>query len=51
MNELVLPQNTSELTKPFWDAAAKHQLVRPVCKKCGTNFFMPQIACTNYHSE
>jgi uncharacterized protein len=38
-------------TRPFWEAAAQHRLVRPVCKKCGTNFFTPQIACPRCHSE
>ena len=38
-------------TRPFWDAAAQHRLVRPVCRDCGTNFFTPQIACPRCHSE
>ena len=39
------------LTRPFWEAAAQHRLVRPVCGDCGTNFFTPQIACPRCHSE
>lgn len=39
------------LTRPFWQAATQHQLVRPVCDACGRNFFTPQIACPNCHSE
>lgn len=35
----------SALTAPFWAAAARHELVRPVCRSCGRNFFTPQIAC------
>lgn len=43
--------NPSALTRPFWDAAKKHILVRPVCSQCGTNFFTPQIACPKCLSE
>ena len=39
------------LTRPFWEAAAQHRLVRPVCDSCGTNFFTPQIACPRCHGE
>lgn len=46
-----LPHQTSEMTRPFWEAAAQRVLVRPVCNVCGTNFFTPQIACTKCHSE
>lgn len=33
------------LTAPFWAAVARHELVRPVCRSCGRNFFTPQISC------
>jgi uncharacterized OB-fold protein len=46
-----LPSEASEITLPFWRAASRKVLVRPVCDVCGTNFFVPQIACTNCHSE
>lgn len=36
----------SELTREFWERAADHVLVRPVCGDCGASFFTPQIACT-----
>lgn len=39
------------LTAPFWAAAARHELVRPVCRECGRNFFTPQIACPACLSE
>lgn len=41
----------SALTRPFWDAAARHVLVRPNCTACGTSFFTPQIACPKCLSE
>ena len=41
----------TNLTKPFWDAAARHVLVRQQCNACGTSFFTPQIACCKCHSQ
>jgi uncharacterized OB-fold protein len=35
----------NELTAPFWDAAARRELVRPLCGACGRSFFTPQIVC------
>ena len=46
-----LPSESSEITRSFWEAAARQKLVRPVCDDCGTNFFVPQIACSKCHSE
>jgi uncharacterized protein len=46
-----LPAGASEITKPFWEAAARGKLVRPVCEDCGTNFFVPQLACPRCHGE
>jgi uncharacterized OB-fold protein len=39
------------LTRPYWDAAAKHKLIRPQCSSCGASFFSPQIACPKCTSE
>lgn len=39
------------LTAGFWTAAARRELVRPVCRDCGRNFFTPQIACPACLSE
>lgn len=39
------------LTADFWSAAANRELVRPVCRDCGRNFFTPQIACPTCLSE
>jgi len=41
----------SELTRDFWAAVERHELVRPVCRACGHNFFTPQIACPRCLSE
>jgi uncharacterized OB-fold protein len=41
----------SELTRPFWDAAARHVLVRQRCSDCGASFFTPQVACPRCLSE
>ena len=41
----------SDLTRPFWEAAARRTLVRPLCDACGQSFFSPQIACPSCLSE
>ncbi len=32
-------------TKPFWDAARRHELALPFCKPCGAFFYYPRAAC------
>jgi uncharacterized OB-fold protein len=39
------------LTSEFWAAAARRELVRPVCGDCGRSFFTPQVACPACLSE
>ncbi len=39
------------LTAPFWEAAAAGTLVRPVCRRCGNNFFTPTWCCPRCQSE
>ncbi|MDN5860783.1 MAG: OB-fold domain-containing protein [Pseudonocardia sp.] len=39
------------LTAGFWSAAARRELVRPVCRDCGRSFFTPQVACPGCLSE
>lgn len=41
----------SELTRPFWEAAARHELVRPVCHACRSSFFTPQVVCPRCGSQ
>jgi uncharacterized OB-fold protein len=33
------------LTQPFWEAAKRHELVMPRCKKCDQMFFYPRSEC------
>lgn len=39
-----LPQST-EVTRPFWEAAARRQLIHPRCNGCERAFFPPHLAC------
>ena len=45
-----LPQITSE-AKPFWDAAAKQQLVMQRCQDCHAYIWTPRPACFECGSE
>lgn len=40
-----------QMTAPFWEATARHQLVRPVCGSCGRSIFVPQYLCPHCGSE
>jgi uncharacterized OB-fold protein len=41
-----LPRPLSpELTRPFWEAARRHELVMPRCKMCDHLFFYPRSEC------
>ena len=47
-----LPRPVSpELTKPFWEAAQRHELVMPRCKKCDHFFFYPREECPRCFSR
>lgn len=39
-----LPQPT-EVTRPFWGAAASRRLIHPRCGECARAFFPPHLAC------
>ena len=43
--------DSTALTADFWAAAARRELVRPVCRDCGRSFFTPQVACPACLSE
>jgi uncharacterized OB-fold protein len=43
-----IPQ-PDDLTRPFWEACARHELVVPTCGGCGTRFFTPLPVCPNCH--
>jgi uncharacterized protein len=45
------PVPAAGLTDAFWAAAGRRELVRPVCRACGRNFFTPQVACPACLSE
>ena len=38
------PENP-ELTKPFWEAAKRHELVMQRCTKCANWIFYPREHC------
>ncbi len=40
-----------EVTQPFWDAAAKGQLIAPQCGTCGTFVLPPQPFCFTCQSQ
>lgn len=46
-----MPAAATWLTRPFWEAAARGQLVRPVCDSCGRSRFPPQFACPRCGGE
>jgi len=35
----------TELTKPFWDAARRHELHLQRCSSCGRHVFYPRFSC------
>jgi hypothetical protein len=40
-----------ELTAPFWEATARHELLRPVCASCHRSHFIPQYLCPHCGAE
>ena len=47
---LPVPAN-AELSRPFWDAARRHELVMPRCKNCANLHFYPREQCPNCYSS
>lgn len=41
-----LPRPT-DLSRPFWDAARRHELHIQRCSRCGTHVFYPRYNCTS----
>lgn len=39
-----------ELTRPFWEAAKRHELVMPRCRMCASVFFYPREICPSCFS-
>ena len=42
---------STELTKPFWEAAKRHELAMPRCQKCDKFFFYPREECPRCASQ
>ncbi|MDZ4363264.1 Zn-ribbon domain-containing OB-fold protein [Brevundimonas sp.] len=40
----------TDLSRPYWEAAAQGRLIAPKCDDCGRFFFAPEIACTHCFS-
>lgn len=51
MTDPILIERDSDLTTPFWTAAAEGRLVRPVCRDCGRSHFTPKWSCPYCYSE
>jgi uncharacterized OB-fold protein len=48
----LLPRPISpELTRPFWEAAKRHELVMPRCTTCDHLFFYPRSECPRCLSD
>jgi len=41
----------SDITQPYWDAAAAHRLVVQQCRACGSKQFYPRCLCMKCASE
>ena len=41
----------SELSRPFWEAAAQGRLVIQACAACGTLRHYPRLLCSHCHSD
>ena len=47
-----LPRLVNEaVSRPFWDAAKRHELVMPRCLNCSNMFFYPREQCPNCYSD
>ena len=40
-----------ELSRPFWEAARRHELVMPRCRNCSNIFFYPREQCPTCMSD
>ena len=44
------PMNET-LSRPFWEATKRHELVMPRCRTCSKIFFYPREQCPNCYSS
>lgn len=40
----------SALSRPFWDASSRRELIYPQCNACSRGFFPPQLCCPRCRS-
>ena len=45
-----IPAN-EDLTKPYWEAAKRRELIMPYCNSCSNLFFYPREVCPNCFSK
>jgi uncharacterized OB-fold protein len=49
--EFPLPDTTWEPTRPFWEGAARHELLLPHCEACGRLAWYPRAECRHCGGE
>lgn len=50
MSQTAFDFPVTDLSRPYWEAAAQGRLIAPKCDDCGRFFFAPEIACTHCFS-
>lgn len=50
MTDRPLPVPDSD-SRPYWEAAARHEFQLPYCTPCQRYFFIPRVLCPRCHSE
>lgn len=50
MSQAAFDFPVTDLSRPYWEAAAQGRLIAPKCDDCGRFFFAPEIACTHCFS-
>lgn len=50
MSQTAFDFPVTDLSRPYWEAAAQGRLTAPKCDDCGRFFFAPEIACTHCFS-
>lgn len=50
MSQTAFDFPVTDLSRPYWEAAAQGRLIAPKCEDCGRFFFAPEIACTHCFS-
>lgn len=50
MTDRPLPVVDSD-SRPYWEAAARHEFRLPFCRDCEKHFFMPRVLCPRCHGD